>query len=40
MPEVDITDLEEDLEDLLRRFLTAQYSECVPDRMRPEGSWL
>jgi hypothetical protein len=34
MPEVDDTDLKEDLEDLLRCFLTAQYSECVPDRIQ------
>lgn len=34
MPEVDETDRKDDLEDLLRHYLTAQYSEFIPDGLQ------
>lgn len=34
MPEVARTDRKDDLEDLLRRYLTAQYSKCMPVGLR------
>ena len=38
MPEVNEKDLKDDLEDLLRQYLTAQYSESGPDRSSRVGN--